>query len=456
MFFKKRVSKEHDKIRMDGLVMDMIDRTQAVIHFQTDGTIITANENFLNTLGYSLEEVAGKHHSIFVANDFVESPAYKEMWAALGAGEFMSSQFPRLHKNGSVIWIQATYAPLFDEEGRIERVMKIATDVTERRQSIEKISDGLEHLSNGNLGHRLTMTGIEDIDAIAKAFNMASEKLAHAIHTVAGVSTDVNSIIERVSGSSDELNARTMRQAGTLEETAAALEMLTQKAASFTDGARATEDMALNTKTSAVNSEGIVVKSIEAMAEIRGSSQEISKIIAVIENISFQTNLLALNAGVEAARAGEAGSGFAVVASEVRALAHRSQEAASEIKELISRSSQLVDRGVGLVDGVGEELKTIIEGVANIVGSISDIAENAAEQSSMLSEINSGVAQLDLVTQQNAAMVEDATKSNKELSSNVARMSQTIKQFSTEGAGRSSGTRRRTSISDFEEDLKSG
>jgi methyl-accepting chemotaxis protein len=199
---------------------------------------------------------------------------------------------------------------------------------------------------------------------------------------------------------------------------------------------RASETVAL-AKSEAVRSGEVVAQAVQAMGDIKTSSQEISQIIGVIDEIAFQTNLLALNAGVEAARAGDAGRGFAVVAQEVRALAQRSAQAAKEIKSLISASSQQVGQGVELVGETGRALDKIVAQVADIDALISEIAASAQEQATGLAEVNTAVNQMDQVVQQNAAMVEQSTAATHALKSETAELNRLISRFRT-GAGQGS------------------
>lgn len=409
--------------------MEMVHRTQAVIEFSIDGTIQWANDNFLEVMGYEFDEVVGKHHSIFVEPATRETDEYKAFWKRLGTGEFLTDQFPRLRKDGSTIWIQATYSAMFDKEGNVSRVMKMATDVTDRVNGTLNIANGLVHLSEGNLSHRLERTGLRDLDGIADAYNLATERLSAAIDTVTDVSQSVGQTILKVNASSDELYRRTNHQAATLEETAAALEDLNGRVKLSSETARDAETMASNTRATATNSEQVVGKSIKAMDNIQKSSNEISKILSVIDDIAFQTNLLALNAGVEAARAGEEGKGFAVVASEVRSLAQRSQDAAAEIKTLIMESSTQVTEGVNMVNGAGAELKRIISSVTEVADKISEFAKGTVTQARTLSEINHSVAELDQVTQQNSSMVEEVTGTNRKLQQELDQMSAQLEMF---------------------------
>lgn len=435
MFFKKKSQTEISQGGMDKVIADLIDRTQATIQFDPKGTIVTANSNFLAAVGYELAEIVGQHHSMFVDQSYAQSAEYAEFWAGLGGGQAFTDQFPRVTKTGETIWIQATYAPSFDTEGNVDRVVKVATDVTARRRGLEAIAAGLDALREGDLSHRVVVSDIADIGNIGRSFNQSVEQLVHTVTTAKQVSVGVRQTAGEISQSSSDLSHRTESQAATLEQTAAALEELTSTVQAAASGATKVEEIVSQAQAVAENSGNVVSKAIDAMSKIEGSSEEIAKIITVIDDIAFQTNLLALNAGVEAARAGEAGRGFAVVASEVRALAQRSADAAGEIKELIGQSKHHVGSGVDLVGQTGEELQLIIESVGTISDHISEIARGAAEQSNTLVEINTGVTQLDQVTQQNAAMVEETTAASQTLSNDAGQLTQQLGVFKTSSDG---------------------
>ncbi len=259
----------------------------------------------------------------------------------------------------------------------------------------------------------------ETRDALSKALSDLNAWQVEFAALAVGVDGSTGEITQ----ATDDLSKRTETQAATLEETAAALDELTAGIKSAAEGARSVESIVQSAREEAEQSGQVVKSAVQAMTEIEGSSEKISQIIGVIDDIAFQTNLLALNAGVEAARAGEYGKGFSVVASEVRALAQRSSEAAHEIKSLISGSTDQVARGVELVGRTGEALAAIVDRVSNISTLVSDIAASATEQSAGLAEINAGVTQLDQVTQQNAAMVEELTATSHLLAQEARRLS---------------------------------
>ncbi len=440
MFFIKRSQNRSRKSDND-MIVDMINRTQAVIEFKPDGTILHANENFLKTLGYSLEEIVGQHHRMFVYKGFSKTERYAQMWRDLADGKFLADQFPRVRKDGGVVWIQATYAPLIDENGVVTRIVKIATEITARRSELLSVANALEQLRDGNLTHRCSPSDLEDVQRLIAAYNEAVDALQKAIQTAGSVASRVKETASELQSASSDLSHRTESQAATLEQTAAAVEELTSTVRSSADGARDVEKTVASARDAAEQSGGVMRDAVKAMSQIEASSTEISKIISVIDDIAFQTNLLALNAGVEAARAGEAGRGFAVVASEVRGLALRSAEAAGEIKGLISKSSEFVKNGARLVDRSGSELDMIITSINSIATNVSEIARGAEEQATTLAEINSGISQLDEVTQNNTAMVEKTMLVSSSLAEDAVAISNEISQFNVGQAATSRTSR---------------
>jgi len=294
---------------------------------------------------------------------------------------------------------------------------------------VEQLGGGLTKLSSGDLTYRLTQTFAQDYTKLQEDFNAAVAKLQDTMTVINGNTAGITAGAGEITQASDNLAKRTEQQAASLEETAAALDQITATVRKTAEGANHANAVVAEAKADAERSGDVVEKAVAAMSQIENSSKAISQIIGVIDEIAFQTNLLALNAGVEAARAGDAGRGFAVVASEVRALAQRSAEAAKEIKALISTSSTQVAAGVNLVGEAGKALQRIAAQITDINGVVSEIAASAQEQATGLAQVNTAVNQMDQVTQQNAAMVEESTAASHSLALEAETLSNLIGQF---------------------------
>ncbi len=427
--------------------IEALGREQAVIEFKPDGTVVTANANFQSALGYSLGEIVGKHHSIFVDPDYTRTSEYRAFWDKLARGDFDSGKYKRIGKGGREIWIQASYNPIKDLNGRVVKVVKFATDITESEvaaRAAEKeraaraeeqalvvrgLAEGLGRLAEGDLVARISNAFPGEYEKLRSDFNDAMGTIQDAMKTIVTNSGGIRTGAGEISQAADDLSRRTEQQAASLEETAAALDEITATVRKTAESAKQAGSVVAATRTDAEASGQVVRETVSAMAEIEKSSKQVTQIIGVIDEIAFQTNLLALNAGVEAARAGEAGRGFAVVASEVRALAQRSSEAAKEIKGLISASSQQVEAGVDLVHATGKSLEKIVGRVAEINALMSEISASAQEQSTALAEVNTAINQMDQVTQQNAAMVEESTAASHTLAKEAEELSKLVANF---------------------------
>ena len=411
--------------------LDAISRAQAVIEFTLDGKVVAANENFLKAMGYRLEEIQGQHHSLFVEPAYARSPEYQEFWAKLKNGEFVAAEFKRIGKGGREVWIQASYNPIFDLNGKVVKVVKFATDVTDRVAAVNQIAAALSRLAEGDLEQRISTPFIPALEALRVDFNASLETLEKSIAAVSAATRAITAGAGEIAGATDDWSQRTEQQAANLEESAAALEQVTVTVKKSSQGADHARDVVTAAKVDAEKGGAVVREAMAAMTAIDKSSKQIGQIIGVIDEIAFQTNLLALNAGVEAARAGDAGRGFAVVASEVRALAQRSAEAAKEIKGLISASTAQVDQGVVLVGQTGEALERIVSQVVEISGSIAEIAVSAQEQSTGLEQVNTAVTEMSQMTQKNAALVGEASNAVHGLASESGELAKLVSRYRT-------------------------
>ncbi|WEZ85603.1 methyl-accepting chemotaxis protein (plasmid) [Rhizobium sp. 32-5/1] len=435
--FATDITAQKLKTAEDAGKLDALSRAQAVIEFTPSGEILTANQNFLSTLGYQLAEIQGRHHSMFCEAGYANSDDYRHFWRRLAEGEFVADEFLRIGKGGKRVHIQASYNPIFDMNGKVFKVVKFATDVTGRVSNVDQLADALQALSGGDLTQHIDTPFIPTLERLRTDFNGAAEKLRAAMQAVAENAGAIAAGAQQIRTASDDLAKRTEHQAASVEQTAAALEQITTTVADSSKRADEAGSLVRQTRENAEHSGTIVRGAVDAMGRIDSSSAEISNIIGVIDEIAFQTNLLALNAGVEAARAGEAGKGFAVVAQEVRELAQRSAKAAKEIKGLITSSNSHVKSGVSLVGETGTALGLIVSQVQQVNINVAAIVESAREQAIGLKEINTAVNTMDQGTQQNAAMVEEATAAAHSLAKESDALFRLVGQFNI-GNGRAS------------------
>ncbi|UDF31364.1 UNVERIFIED_ORG: methyl-accepting chemotaxis protein [Roseateles sp. XES5] len=320
------------------------------------------------------------------------------------------------------------------EAERVSMQEKAEADAAERlRVATSGLAAGLKRLAGGDLAFQLNEAFAQDFEALRHDFNRSVAQLGTTLTEISGSISTLDTGTREIAAGTDDLSKRTEQQAASLEETAAALDEITVNVANSSKRTEEAKDVASRANRSAAESAEVVSHAEEAMRKIEESSQQISNIIGVIDEIAFQTNLLALNAGVEAARAGEAGKGFAVVAQEVRELAQRSAQAAKEIKGLIQNSSAEVGTGVKLVRDAGAALKTISGFIVEINTHMESIATSAKEQSVGLAEVNTAVNAMDQTTQQNAAMVEQSNAASNTLANEAVRLRDLVCQFRLDG-----------------------
>lgn len=299
----------------------------------------------------------------------------------------------------------------------------------ERTRIIDALSIALRHLANGDVSYRIEDQFEGQYEELRRDFNSALTAMGSALRAVSEASNAIRLGTGEIAQASNDLSIRTEQQAAALEETSASMTTATGSVRETADAAKEANSAVQDAHDAAEQGGRIVHDAIAAMDEIENSSKQISQIIALIDNVAFQTNLLALNAAVEAARAGDAGDGFAVVAAEVRGLAQRTADAANDVKKLITSSAQQVENGVRLVGQAGETLDHIVERVSEITKLVRNIAGSVEEESLVLVQVNAAVGEMDQMTQQNAAMVEESTASARNLASEAESLAKLVGNF---------------------------
>lgn len=358
--------------------INAIHKSQAIIEFNLDGTIIVANENFLKTVGYSLGEIRDKHHSMFVSPALRESADYRLFWDNLRSGEYQTGEFERVGQGGRRIWLQASYNPIVDAEGKLQKIVKVASDITAQverrlqRAEVQKLID-------------------IDLGAITEAVTSTNSQASAA----AAASTQTSSNMQAVASGAEEL------------------------AASVGEISRQASD-ALAISTKAVEQANQTNTIVSGLAQ---AAQKIGDVVKLINSIADQTNLLALNATIEAARAGEAGRGFAVVASEVKSLATQTSKATEEISAQIAEVQESTTSAVNVIEAITTTISRINEISAAIAASVEEqsavtqnISENMQVAARGVSDINASMNEIATA----ARSVDSATRKVKEASRAIA------------------------------------
>ncbi|WP_083537837.1 methyl-accepting chemotaxis protein [Pseudoxanthomonas mexicana] len=414
-----------------------IGKSQAVIEFDLTGTILSANQNFLDAMGYTLEEVQGRHHSMFADAAYRDSTEYRAFWQKLGRGEYDAGQYLRHGKGGREIWIQASYNPIFDASGRPVKVVKYATDVTAQVRATLAMEAALaqsrqvvQAAQSGDLTARVPTRDKDGAVAeLCQGINALVEMMGSLVGDIQGAAEVVNAGVRDIAAGNSDLSVRTEQQAASVEETASSVAELSATVRHTADNARMAADLAVGATDVAARGGQVVHGVVDTMSQINASSRRIADIIGVIDGIAFQTNILALNAAVEAARAGEQGRGFAVVASEVRSLAQRCGGAAREIKQLIGDSLARVEEGSRQVEHAGANMEEIVASVVRVSTLIGQISLASQEQSLALDQVNQTITHIDHNTQQNAALVEEASAAAHSLQDQAAQLLEAVERF---------------------------
>ena len=426
---------ETERQNMRG-ILGAIDESFAYIEFSTGGEVLRANERFLHLMGYRADEVVGQHHRLFMDPAEASTPAYTQFWSDLAQGHAKADVFSRRAKGGREVWLQAAYAPVRDETGRVIKVVKIATEPAQLqvheqvRLTVGEASAVISAAAAGDLTRRLSAEGrTGTVETLVLGINELLDVMSRLIAQVKGSAGEVYRGADEISQGNTDLSQRTEQQASSLEETASSMEQMTSIVKQNADNAAQANQLAHVARDQAENGGEVVSKAVRAMSSIDEASKRIADIIGVIDEIAFQTNLLALNAAVEAARAGEQGRGFAVVATEVRNLAGRSATAAKEIKGLIRDSVQKVGEGSELVTQSGATLVQIVSSVKKVADIVAEIAAASQEQHSGIEQVNKAVMQLDELTQQNAALVEEASAASRSMADQARALNDMVNRY---------------------------
>ncbi len=368
--------------------MNAIDKTQAVIEFTPSGTVLTANENFLKTMGYRLDEIQGKHHRMFCLPEETKSAEYQEFWRKRGEGEHAAGTYQRLDHTDKPVWLQASYNPILDLNHKVIKVVKFAVNITEKVTSEKAL--------------------VTELIQIADTFVAKTKNIATQATTVAGGAQSLGATTE-------EMNA-------SVEELSASIASIAQNGKSADTLAKATQQEAdLGTKA--------IARSFEAMELINKSSEEINEIVKVISEIAGQTNLLAFNAAIEAARAGEHGLGFSVVADEVRKLAERSSQATKDISKLIHESVKRVAQGGEVSKEAAQAFKKIVDGVGKTTQAISEISVATQEQQTAAKYVATAIQQVADGTEKSAISSDSIAQSAKDLALGSDQLRAAVQKF---------------------------
>ncbi len=417
-----------------------IRKSTSVIEFGLDGTILTANDNFLDAMGYTLNEIKGKHHSIFVEEAYKGSREYRAFWEKLALGQFQQAEYKRIGKGGREVWIQASYNPIFDLNGKPFKVVKFATVITEQvkakielQQKVELILQAVKAASHGDLTKQIAVGGSDAIGQIGEGLAELLKSLRESVRMILQYAQSVGTSADRLMSLSNQMAgdaSRTAQQAKNVSQTSG--DVSKNLSVLVTGGDEMIHSIRLIAKSSneslraakeAVSSAGNAKVTI---SELGDSGTEIGKVIKAITSIAQQTNLLALNATIEAARAGEAGKGFAVVAHEVKELAKETARATDEIGlkiDAIQASTKSAVLAIDQIDSVINQIDAISASIASALeeqtATTNEMGRNvnaAADGATGIAQSISGVAK----AAENATVVADETRSAAEALSSMA------------------------------------
>lgn len=445
-----------------------ITKSQAVIEFKMDGTIVTANDNFLKVMGYTLNEVKGQHHSMFVEEAYRQSFPYREFWAKLNRGEYHADEFKRIGKGGKEIWIQASYNPILDLNGKPFKVVKYATDITQQvltkqgiaetaerekvaaqelKQKVDSILSVVAAATKGDLTQEIKIKGSDAIGQMGEGLSQFFADLRKSLGSIGASAVNL-------AAASEELTTVSHQMSANAEETSAQARVVssatTQVSQNLQTVATGSEEMGASIKeiaknateaarvaTSAVKVAETATNTVSKLGE---SSTEIGQVIKVITSIAQQTNLLALNATIEAARAGEAGKGFAVVANEVKELAKETAKATEDISrkiEAIQSDTKSAVEAIASISGVINQINDISNTIATAVeeqnATTNEMSRNVSEAAHGSGEITSNIAGVAQAAESTSHGAADTQKAAQQLVETSAELRRLVERFKING-----------------------
>lgn len=460
-YLKKSVDAEFADYRGQ---IEAIGRALGVIEFNLDGTVRTANDHFLHTMGYRLEDIRGKHHRMFVEPELANSPAYDTFWNKLAQGEYDTGEYKRITKQGGVVWLQASYNPIRDVDGQVFKVVKYATDVTaqkrlalEYQNRVTHYSQLVEKVAQGDLRPRVTLSGESELNLLGSSLNTMTENLAGMARDIGDASNAMATTMAQLQGAVNAQSAGAAEQAAAVSETTATLEEIKATSAQTLAKSLQLGESAERTRQEGEQGLHTVELAIQGMEAIRDrveniahtilalseQTQQIGEITSVVTNLAQQSKMLALNASIEAAKAGDAGRGFAVVAAEVKALAEQSQQSTAQVQRILQDirhatdkavmatedGSKGVDAGVVLVQRTGNVMIKLSEIIRETSLASQQIVAAVRQEATGIDQVTAAMSEINKVTSQFVASTQQTQQASAGLNDVAQKLRNTVSVY---------------------------